>query len=360
MKVLHVDTAAEWRGGQNQVVLTARGMSARGVDAVVACRRGGALESRARAARLSVRPLSLGGGDLDPRSSLALAAALREIRPDVVQLHDPHAVAAGLVALRLARCRAGTVASRRVDFHLRGRLSRLKYGACERVIAASRAIARVLEADGIAGRRVRVVHEGVPDRPPAPGGAEALQELGIPPGALVVGNVAALTDHKDQATLMRAAAPVLRAVPEAWFVLAGEGELRARLEALSRELGLGERVVFAGFRTDLDRLIPAFTVFCLSSHSEGLGTSLLDAMCFSRPVVATTAGGIPEAVEDGVTGLLVPPRDPEGLARALIGLLGDPARLEAMGGAGRRRFEAAFTVERMVEETLAVYRELGS
>jgi glycosyltransferase involved in cell wall biosynthesis len=109
----------------------------------------------------------------------------------------------------------------------------------------------------------------------------------------------------------------------------------------------------------MDRLIPAFTVFCLSSHMEGLGTSLLDAMCFSRPIVATAAGGIPEAVEDGLTGRVVPVKAPEALASALVEVLSDPCRQRAMGEAGRRRFEERFTADRMVEETLKVYAEIA-
>jgi glycosyltransferase involved in cell wall biosynthesis len=185
-----------------------------------------------------------------------------------------------------------------------------------------------------------------------------LAELGVPPEALVVGNVAALTDHKDHATLLEAAARVRPRVPEARFVVVGDGELRPGLERRARELGLGEALVFAGFRDDLDRLLPAFTVFCLSSHMEGLGTSLLDAMCFSRPVVATAAGGIPEAVADGSSGRVVPVRDPAALAEALVEVLGDAAAREAMGRAGRRRFEAGFTAEHMTRETLRVYEEL--
>jgi len=356
MRVLHVDSARTWRGGQNQVLLTARGMAARGHEVTLACRAGGALEERARAAGLAVRPSPF-GGDLAPAAIVSLTRTLRALRPEVLQLHDPHALGAAFLAARLGPP-ARTVATRRVDFPLRGRLSRWKYRACDRVIAASRAIATVLAGDGVPPERVRVVYEGVADRPPQPGGTEALLDLGIPRGALVVGTAAALTDHKDHATLLQAAARVLASVPEARFVLAGEGELRPRLVAQARALGLAERVVFAGFRFDLDRLLPAFTVFCLSSHMEGLGTSVLDAMAFGLPVVATAAGGIPEAVEDGVTGRVVPVRDPVALADALVEVLAHPARRRSMGEAGRRRFQERFTADRMVEETLRVFDEL--
>lgn len=355
MKILHVDSARGWRGGQNQVLLTAQGMAGRGHAVVVACQRGGVLEQRARAAGLDVRAQRF-HGDLSPAAVLGVRTLLRREGFDAVQLHDPHALACGVLAARGTR--VPLIATRRVDFPLHGRWSRWKYHSAARVVAVSDAIRGVLARDGLPPERLRVVYEGVPDRPAAAGGREALAALGVPENAPVVGNVAALTGHKDHETLLRAARMVLDRAPQVRFVVVGEGELRARLEALHRELGLGERCLLAGFRTDLDRLLPAFSIFCLTSHMEGLGTSLLDAMAFARPVVATRAGGIPEAVDDGVTGIVVPPRDPAALAQALLELLDDPARREAFGRAGRLRFEERFTADRMVDNTLSVYAEL--
>lgn len=355
LRVLHVDSARTWRGGQNQVLLAALGMAARGHEVRLACQADGVLEGRAREAGLGVVPVGF-RGDLWPAAPLVLARLTRAFCPDVVQLHDPHAVTAGVLAGLLSPG-PRLLATRRADFPLRGALSRRKYRACARVLAVSRAIAAVLRG-AVPEDRLRVVYEGVPDRPPLPGGREALAALGIPRQAPVVGNVAALTGHKDHATLLLAAARVVAARPDARFVVFGEGELRGQLEAQARELGLGEGFLLAGFRDDLDRLVPAFDVFCLSSCLEGLGTSLLDAMAFARPVVATAAGGIPEAVEDGVTGRVVPVRSPEALAAALLDVLADPARAASLGAAGRRRFEERFTADRMVETTLAAYAEV--
>ena len=348
-----MDSARGWRGGQNQVLLTAKGMERRGHEVIVACRTASALRDRARAADLDVQEVAF-GGDLVPAPALALRRLVRRLRPDVVHLHDPHAAAA---ALLVAPSTSRLVASRRVDFALRGPLSRWKYRRCRRVIAVSRAVARVLEEGGLSAAHVRVVYEGVPDRSPTAGGEDALRALGVPAGVPVVGNVAALTAHKDHATLLLAAAQVIARVPQARFVIVGQGELESRLRTRAHELGLDGHVLFAGFRPDVDRLIPAFDVFCLSSHMEGLGTSLLDAMCYARAVVGTAAGGIPEAVEDGVTGRVVRPRRPDALAEALTEVLLDRARRESMGAAGRARFLERFTADRMVEETLAVYAE---
>jgi len=353
VRIVHVDSARGWRGGQNQVLLTAKGMERRGHEVIVACRAGSALRDRARAAGLEVHEVAF-GGDFVPGPVLALRSLVRRFRADVVHVHDPHAVAA---ALWLGSSRARLIASRRVDFALRGPLSRWKYRRCRRVIAVSAAVRRVLEQDGLPAASVPVVYEGVPDRAPGGGGEDALRALGVPAGVPVVGNVAALTAHKDHATLLAAAARVVSRVPEARFVIVGQGELEGRLRMQAQALGLEGRIVFAGFRPDVDALIPAFDVFCLSSHMEGLGTSLLDAMCYARPVVGTAAGGIPEAVADGVTGRVVPPRQPEALAAALTEVLLDPARREAMGRAGRARFLDRFTADRMVEETLGVYLE---
>jgi glycosyltransferase involved in cell wall biosynthesis len=353
--LLHVDTAAGWRGGQNQVLLTASGMAARGCRSSIACRRRGPLEARARAAGLAVHPIPF-RGDLWPPAILALARLLRRGCYRVLVLHDPHAVSAGLLARRLAG-RFPVVAVRRVDFPLASPLSRRKYAACDRVVVVSRAIGRVVQAGGVPAERLRLVYEGVPDRTPAPGGEEVLVALGIPKGAPVVGNVAALTDHKDHATLVEAMARLRPRRPDARLVVCGEGPLRGALEALVRGRGLEDRVVLAGFRHDLDRLLPAFSVFCLSSRLEGLGTSLLDAMAFGLPIVATAAGGIPEAVEDGRNGRLVPPRDPAALAEALAEVLGDEAHRRAYGEAGRRVFLERFTADLMVDATLAVVEE---
>jgi glycosyltransferase involved in cell wall biosynthesis len=356
MQVVHVDSAFEWRGSENQVLLTALGSVARGHAVTLACRAGSRLEARARAAGLDVRSLAF-GGDLFPGAILGVARLLREQRADVVHAHDPHATGAAVVAARLAGG-VRVVASRRVALPLRGAPSRRKYEACDRVLAVSRAVADMLRAGGVGEDRLELVYEGVPDRPATHGARDVLREIGVPAGCPVIGNVAALTPHKDHATLLAAMPSVLDALPGARLVIVGDGELGASLKARVRALGLAERVFFTGFRRDLDRMFPAFSLLCLTSRTEGLGTSLLDAMCFGRPIVATATGGIPEVVEDRVSGRLVPVGDPAALAGTLVELLRDPAACERMGRAGRARFEQRFSAERMVDETLRVYEEL--
>jgi glycosyltransferase involved in cell wall biosynthesis len=181
----------------------------------------------------------------------------------------------------------------------------------------------------------------------------------LPHGAPVVGNVAALVPHKGQRHLVEAAHLVVREVPDARFVILGEGELRDHLEKQVKEYHLEKHVLLPGFRTDVLGCIKGFDLFAMSSVTEGLGTSLLDAMACSRPIVATSAGGIPEIVEDGVTGVLVAPRDHTSMAREIVRLLKDEPLRKRMGDAGYARVSERFTVERMVEETAAVYARVA-
>jgi glycosyltransferase involved in cell wall biosynthesis len=257
--------------------------------------------------------------------------------------------------------RAPLVAARRVDFRLKGNaLSRWKYDQVDCFICASEAIRKILLADGVAASRAVTVHEGIDlGRVAAAPRAPLHEELWLPHGAPIVGNVAALVPHKGQRHLVEAAALVVREVPDARFVLAGEGELRGALEHQIRHLGLEKHVILAGFRPDILSVHKAFDIFVMSSITEGLGTSLLDAMACGRPIVATTAGGMPEVVQDGVTGILVSPRDHPAMAEALVRLLKDEALRARMGAAGLSLVNARFSAERMVAETLVVYERVS-
>jgi glycosyltransferase involved in cell wall biosynthesis len=214
--------------------------------------------------------------------------------------------------------------------------------------------------DGIDPRRALTVHEGIDiDHVDAAPVADLRAEYWLPRDAPIVGNIAALVPHKGQRHLIEAARLVVQSVPDARFVIVGEGELRAPLQQLIERHHLDKHVLLTGFRPDPLSVLKAFDVFAMSSVTEGLGTSLLDAMACQRAIAATRAGGIPEVVVHGETGLLVPIRDERALADAIVHLLERPDLREAFGRAGRVRVEQRFSAERMVAETLAAYRRLA-
>ena len=358
---LHIDTARSWRGGQNQVLVTVLGMRALGHRAALVAHPSGELRRRAEEG-LDLIPLA-------PRAEMDLAAAwrlsrvVRQLQPDILHAHDPHGVAMAALALSMSTQprKPRLVASRRVDFHLaKHALSKWKYRQVRLFVCASEAIRQILLRDGIPAARAVTVHEGIDvdavrAAPPAP----LHQDLWLPHEAPVVGNIGALVPHKGQRYLVDAAAAVVQRQPDTRFVIAGEGELRSALEAQIKARLLTKHVLLAGFRADVFSVLRALDVFVMSSTTEGLGTSLLDAMACGKPVVAAAVGGIPEVVVDGETGLLVPPRDPDALAHAILRLLDDPALRARMGAAGLARVRDRFTAEAMVARTLQAYARLA-
>ena len=358
---LHVDTARTWRGGQNQVLVTLMGLRALGHRTMLVAHPGGELRQRA-AEGLDLLPLAP-KTEMDLSAAWRLSRLIKQLAPDIVHAHDPHGVAMAALALSMstALAKPPLVASRRVDFHLRGSsLSRWKYRQVDCFICASEAIRQLLIGDGVPETRAVTVHEGIDlERVAAAPPAKLHEELWLPHHAPIVGNVAALVPHKGQKHLVEAAALVVRQVPDARFVIAGEGELREALEKQIKEHHLEKHVLLAGFRPDVLSLHQAFDLFVMSSVTEGLGTSLLDAMACGKAIVATEAGGIPEVVVNGTTGLLVPPRDHEAMAQAIVTLLKDDGVRHRMGEAGLARARAHFSAERMVQETLRVYERIA-
>lgn len=357
MKVVHVSTAATWRGGEGQVYLLAKGLRDRGHVCVVLAREGGPLGRRLGDAGFDVRDLPGGKG---PRTIWKIRRVLKDIRPDVAHFHDAHALTAGGAAswglgipLR--------VASRRVDFPIR---SSWKYRRlCDRVLAISHAIAAMVRQGGVPDDRIRIVHSGVdPERLASGDRARGRASLDLDPNERLLLCVAALTDEKGHGVLLRSLQAVLERHPKLVVALAGDGEARESLADEAARLGVDGRVRLLGHRDDVPDLLHAADLFVMPSLREGLGTSLMDAMLVGVPVVCTTAGGMPEVVgADGSTdepaAFVCPPGDVEGLAEALLQALDSPDRCERMRGRAMRRAREMFTADRMVEGTLAVYLE---
>jgi len=264
------------------------------------------------------------------------------------------ALARSLIGRRLS---PPLIASRRVDFHVGKHVfSRWKYSQVHHFICASLAIQNMLIDDGIPHNRTTVVYEGIDltlvDKAPQ---LDVHKEFGIPIEAPLICNVAALTAHKGQRHLIDAAALVVREVPEARFLIVGTGELKDTLKRQIRRLHLENNVILTGFRTDTLSILNGIDLFVMSSVTEGLGTSVLDAMAAGLPVISTRAGGIPESVVDGETGILVPVGDQTWLAQALVALLRAPTERVKFGEAGRRRAHNIFSADRMVDEIVSVY-----
>jgi glycosyltransferase involved in cell wall biosynthesis len=355
MRIVQVDSHRAWRGGEQQVLYLARFLQAQGYDNVVVCQPGSALQQRCMDAGVPARALRI-RHEADVIAAWRLGHYLRRQQIDMLHMHTPHAHTIGLFAGLLAP-RVGKVVSRRVDFApIRNRFSRWKYIRPElHYLTVSKAIQQVLVAGGIAAEQVQTVYSGI-DLQRCDEAAEAPPLF--PAGTRVIGTVGHLAGHKGQRYLIEAMSHLVDKQSPVGCVIAGTGDLRQALERQAAELGLSEHIRFTGFRHDVLALMRQFEIFVFPSVMEGLGTALLDAMALRKPVVATRAGGIPEVVQDGITGLLVPPQDSEALANAIQYLLQHPQQARVFGDAGRKRVEQHFTADRMATQTLSVYQRL--
>ncbi len=184
------------------------------------------------------------------------------------------------------------------------------------------------------------------------------EELGIGKEIPLIGNISALREQKDHVTLLRAMGIIQKTYPDAILAIAGDGELRDELTALTEQLGLTGTVRFLGYRSDVNTLLYQFDIFVLSSLYEGLPLCILEAMAAGKPIVATDADGTNELIIDGETGLTVPVKDPAQLASAIMTLLEDPARAQILGGVARRRVEEKYNMKQMIEQYEQYYNEL--
>jgi len=343
-----------------------RGLAGEGHHNLVVVRRGSMAVEKMAGEPCRLEALAL-RSEFDLLSAWRFGRLLRDEKVDIVHAHTSHAATLANIAARLAGG-VPLVVSRRLDFSLRRNpLARLKYGwGVDRVVAVADEVRRVLLEDGLKPHKVSVVRSAcdLDLFRDLPGREEARRLLGLRelvdlgPGAPLLVSVAALAGHKDLPTLLRAVARLHREDPALRAAVVGEGPERESLEDLRRELGLNGVLAMPGHSDRVPVWLAAADLFLLSSRREGIGGFLLEAQAARLPVVATRVSGLPEAVLEGETALLVPPGDPDALAGAARGLLEDPNGRTRMGEAGRRFVEEHFGVDRLVRETLAVYRSV--
>ena len=332
---------------------------------------------RALAARWAVRPIAVPGLGRrvspvdDMRSLVFLTRFFRSFRPHIVHTHTAKAGALGRLAARLTGVPVVVHTYHGHVFHgyfsppvtsLFLAVDRMLARSTSRLLAVSESVKRELDGYRIGGPgQVTVQRLGL-DLTAFLGcqvhGGELRRELGMDSRHPLVGIVARLVPIKRHEDFIAASALLAARIPEARFLVIGDGERRTELEVLVRQKGLGERVRFLGWRHDLDRIYADLDVVVLTSANEGSPVSLIEAMAAGRPVVATEVGGVPDLVEHGVNGMLGRAGDPSATAEAIAALLADPERRRVMGEAGRKRVRDAYTIDQLVSDMDRLYTEL--
>jgi glycosyltransferase involved in cell wall biosynthesis len=361
----------EMGGSEHQMVEVARRQSLRGHRVTVAClSTGGPLLEVLRQAGITVVEFNPHRGLFSPQGLYQLLRLIRFLlreRPDVFQTHELYSTLLGVPAACLAR--VPTILSsrrnlgywwwytprRRVVLRWIEQLSTF-------IIANSQAVCdSLVKEDGFDSRRIRVVRNAVdiqkfenvqPDR------TNLFPQFG-PEDRLIIAVANMNTETKGHTDLVRAAAEVCRDFPKARFLFVGDGCERSRIEDMAREVNLGANILFLGKRNDVPRILACCDLFVSSSRAEGLPNSVLEAMAAGLPVVATRVGGTPEIIQDGLSGLLVDPRDSAALARGMTRILCDAGFAQTLARAGRERVEREFSFDRLLGELDKVYLEGG-
>jgi glycosyltransferase involved in cell wall biosynthesis len=303
----------------------------------------------------------------DPLAVARAFGLMRRLRPDVVHTHLTKSDLVGQFAGALAGAPRRVLSLHNVDPWRRRRwLSwiwrAVTVGAHVRVAVSERVADHVAMCGGASRDALTVIDNGVDTRRFDRDATRPLDRAawGFGPDDVIVAVVGRLTPQKDHATFLAAAATLAPRTPRARFLVVGEGELRASLEAQAQALGLGpDRLRFGGALRDMPGLLAAVDVVAFSSAWEGLPMALLEAMAMRLPVVATMVGGVPGVVRDDVEGLLVAPRAPAALAEAMERLVGDAALRRRLGAAGRSCVETRFSASAMLGRLFHLYEETG-
>ena len=355
--VLHTESSPGLGGQEVRTLTEARWIAERGWRVLLAGQPGAAFTERARQLGIDVVEVPMRGAwDLS-----AVARLARLVRNEGVGLVHTHSSVDGWVGGLAARiARVPVVRTRHVSIRIRRRLNPVYRWLADRVITSGEAIRGIVIASGVSAARVVAVPAGVD--------LAEMDRAGKAPDALsrslglarpVIGSVAMFRGSKGHAHLLDAFAMVRERWPTARLLLVGDGIRRRWVEGLARERGLGDAVVFTGFRSDVPDLLRIMDCFVLAStRTEGVPQSLLQAFAARVPAVASSVGGIPEVVTDKETGILVAPEDAAALARGIEAVLDDPAGAAERAAAARRLVEERFSHATSVGRLLAIYESL--
>jgi glycosyltransferase involved in cell wall biosynthesis len=368
-RVTIVTSRLDIGGAERHLAWVLPALKRRGIDVILyAMERGGALEPELMHHGVRIEGPRSGALLHWPRATLALAGFLRRERPDIVHFFLPRPYLFGSIAAELAGHRRRLMSRRSLaayqeKYPLLRAAERLLHRRTIGLIGNSQAVVEELATEAGDPRKLALIHNGI-EMPPPAAATDRLrtrQALNVGDDALVIVVLANLIPYKGHRDLIDALALAKDCMPKPWFVLAigrDEGigeELKQRAEALD----VAANMIWLGQQAAAEQLLPASDIFVLPSHEEGFSNALLEAMAAELAVVATAVGGNSDAVVDGESGILVPPRDPRALALALKRLVGDPPLRRRLGEAARMRVELRFSLETCVARYERLYRALG-
>ncbi len=364
MKITYLLPELKWGGAEKHVIYLAAGLRQRGHEAQIVCLfREGPLAGEAREKEIPLTCLHL-PYQWNAGVFFQIHRWLRSHPTDLLHTYLFGFHLFGGLPARLLKIPAILSSRREISQWQKGRhrwLENLGNLFTDRIVCCSKAVAEwTLAKERVRPDKVVTIHNGVDlgRFRPLKDHSHTRQSLGIPAQAPVIGTVANLSREKGYPTLLEAAEQILKKVPEAWFLFVGFGPLERDIREKAARIPGHDRIIFAGARTNVPDLIATMNLFVLASEIEGFPNVLLEALAMAKPVVATHVGGVPELIESGRNGLLVPPRDGLALAEAVLALLKDPERARQLASRGETRIHKHFTLDRMTNQYESLYLSL--
>lgn len=358
-KVLHIATALSWRGGEQQLAYLVQELKDK-IDQIVLCSEGSELAKFCSQNGIDFETQKKSGG-FDLAYAGKVKKMCKKLEIDLCHMHDAHAHTFAILAAVMGN-KTPLVLSRRVDFPIKQKwTSKFKYNhpSIKKILCVSEMIKKITASDIQDKSKLHTVYSGVDLSKFSKRSGKLRRELGIKESTPLIGNTSALADHKDYFTFLKCCKKILEVEPEVQFVVMGDGPLRDKVHQFAKELDLKEKLTFTGYRTDIAEVLADLDVFLITSKTEGLGTSILDAFACQVPVIATNAGGIPELVKDYKTGILCPVKDVEQLSASVLKLLEDSELVEKLKKNAFQKVQQ-FSKAETARKTLEHYQEVWS
>lgn len=357
-KVLHIVTAMTWRGGEQQVAYLLEELDDQ-LQQIVACMKGSVMEEfcRKNGHDFVSYPKRI---KLDPGFAYFIKRICSRLEIDLCHLHDAHAHTIAIMSTSIFRNNTPLILSRRVDFPIKKSFfSKFKYNhsAIKKILCVSDTIRKIISPDIHDRSKIKTVYSGIDLTKFKKRTNKLRQELQIRDETFLIGNTSALADHKDYFTFIDTAKKISEVEANCHFIIIGDGPMKQEIMQYSHDMGLDGKVHFTGFRKDLPEILADLDLFLITSKTEGLGTSILDAFACGVPVVGTAGGGITELIVHEETGLLCPVGDVDCLGQGIQLLKANPEMQEKLVNGASSKV-SRFSKKETARQTFQAYDEV--
>lgn len=358
LKILHINAEKEYRGGETQTICLSKKLIERGHESTICCQPGSGIERKCTDNKLPCLSTAM-VSDIDLRGAYAIRRWLSRNPVSIIHSHNPRALAMGFI-LKLSGNSIPHIHTRRIDFPISGKLSsKIKYSrGADSIIAVSSAVKESLVHCGVEESKITVIPGGIDKEKfqRKTKSSSLKDEFSIPDNSFIIGAVSHLSRHKGHIYLINAMEGICRSRKNTFLIIAGEGNLKSELIKISRDKGLADNIIFAGFRNDMENILPQFDILVHPTiEGEGSPSAIKEAMIAGVPVLASDIAPVREIISSGNVGILFPPAKNEEIEKAVLNMIDNPEIRKKISSEALKKAEKQFGIDESVERTEALY-----